>query len=205
VQPLDPEPPAPVRPRRETVSERPKGPRPGSIHPGMLNTPPPLMLVSEQRIDRTPPTGQPMVAVRPGRLTGAIGASAASLASSVDQMSASVSEFDEDEDADDADNIFTDDAGFAEFAAKLGVKSVPDLLEAAAAYATCIENRAHFTRPQLMRRLTAATNGKPVSREDGLRSFGTLLRTGRIEKVSRGQYALADTSAYLVEARRMAL
>jgi hypothetical protein len=208
VQPLPPEvpePPMPVRPRRETVSVRPKGPRPGSIHAGMLNTPPPLVLISEQRIDRTPPTGQPMVAVRPGRLTGAIGASAAGLAASVDQTSAAVSEFDEDEDADDTDNIFSDDAGFTEFAEKLAVKSVPDLLEAAAAYATCIENRAHFTRPQLMRRLTAATVGKPVSREDGLRSFGTLLRTGRIEKVSRGQYALADSSPYLVEARRMAL
>ena len=42
-----------------------------------------------------------------------------------------------------------------------------------------------------------------VSREDGLRSFGTLLRTGRIEKVTRGHYALADTSPYLAEARRL--
>ena len=45
--------------------------------------------------------------------------------------------------------------------------------------------------------------GKPVSREDGLRSFGTLLRTGRIEKVTRGHYTLADNSPYLAEARRL--
>ena len=51
--------------------------------------------------------------------------------------------------------------------------------------------------------VTTSAGGKPVSREDGLRSFGTLLRTGRIEKVTRGHYSLADTSPYLAEARRM--
>jgi len=54
-----------------------------------------------------------------------------------------------------------------------------------------------------MRRLMASAGGKPVSREDGLRSFGTLLRTGRIEKVSRGHYVLAEHSPYLAEARRL--
>jgi hypothetical protein len=78
-----------------------------------------------------------------------------------------------------------------------------EMLEAAAAYATCVENRSQFTRPQLMRRMMASAGGKPVSREDGLRSFGTLLRTGRIEKVTRGHYSLADNSPYLAEARRL--
>jgi hypothetical protein len=77
-----------------------------------------------------------------------------------------------------------------------------EMLEAAAAYATCVERREQFTRPQLMRRLMASAGGKPVSREDGLRSFGTLLRTGRIEKVGRGHYVLAEHSPYLAEARR---
>jgi hypothetical protein len=78
-----------------------------------------------------------------------------------------------------------------------------EMLEAAAAYATCVEKRSQFTRPQLMRRLMASAGERKVSREDGLRSFGTLLRTGRIEKVSRGFYVLAETSPYLAEARRM--
>jgi hypothetical protein len=77
-----------------------------------------------------------------------------------------------------------------------------EMLEAAAAYATCVERREQFTRPQLMRRMMASAGGKPVSREDGLRSFGTLLRTGRIEKVGRGHYVLAEQSPYLAEARR---
>ena len=83
------------------------------------------------------------------------------------------------------------------------MKSMAEMLEAAAAYATCIEKRSRFTRPQLMRRLMASAGDRQVSREDGLRSFGTLLRTGRIEKVSRGHYTLAETSPYLAEARRL--
>ena len=43
-----------------------------------------------------------------------------------------------------------------------------------------------------MRRL-GQRRRKPGSREEGLRSFGTLLRKGRIEKISRGQYMLADS------------
>ncbi|NJS40130.1 MAG: hypothetical protein HC783_15195 [Rhodobacteraceae bacterium] len=97
----------------------------------------------------------------------------------------------------------TEEAGLAEFAERVGVKSMAEMLEAAAAYATCIEKRSQFTRPQLMRRLMASAGSRQVSREDGLRSFGTLLRTGRIEKVSRGHYMLAETSPYLAEARRM--
>jgi hypothetical protein len=230
VQP-EPEPAPPeVKPRRKTISVRPQEPRPGTIRPGMIS-PPPLVLVSEQRIDRVappapaytpsapayapppapaympPPEGQPMVALRTGRLTGAIGAAAASPVAPhqklvLEQRAAAVEPDDEEDLHDDLSPI--DEAGLVRFAEQVGVKSMADMLEAAAAYATCVENRSQFTRPQLMRRLMASAGGKPVSREDGLRSFGTLLRTGRIEKVSRGHYVLADHSPYLAEARRLA-
>lgn len=215
VQP-DPE-PAPgseVRPRRNTVSVRPQEPRPGTIRPGMVS-PPPLVLVSEQRIDRVAPPatqpsrdGQPKVALRTGRLTGAIGVGAASAPPSTPQRKlvlekTSGASLDQDDDEDqDEDLTEVDEAGLASFAERVGVKSMADMLEAAAAYATCIERRTQFTRPQLMRRLIASAANRPISREDGLRSFGTLLRTGRIEKVSRGHYCLAETSPYLAEARR---
>jgi hypothetical protein len=223
VQP-DPEPaPAPeVKPRRKTISVRPQEPRPGTIRPGMVS-PPPLVLVSEQRIDRVPPPapaytpppaaayspqpdGQPMVALRTGRLTGAIGAAAASPVSPhqklvLEQRAAAVDPEDEEDLNDELSPA--DEAGLLRFAEQVGVKSMADMLEAAAAYATCVESRSQFTRPQLMRRLMATAGGKPVSREDGLRSFGTLLRTGRIEKVSRGHYVLAEHSPYLAEARRL--
>ncbi|TAG17146.1 MAG: hypothetical protein EAZ40_12395 [Rhodobacterales bacterium] len=248
-------PPAPeVKPRRKTVSVRPQEPRPGTIRPGMMG-PPPLVLVSEQRIDRLQPVpepapvvepapapaaasvvpevpapaaaapamaeqvaapitapreGQPMVALRTGRLTGAIGIGAAAPSPHLpqkkivlDQPSQGMaSDADDEEDLDEHLSA-TEEAGLAEFAERVGVKSMAEMLEAAAAYATCIEKRSQFTRPQLMRRLMASAGSRQVSREDGLRSFGTLLRTGRIEKVSRGHYMLAETSPYLAEARRL--
>lgn len=250
VQP-EPEPspasPTEVRPRRKTVSVRPQEPRPGTIRPGMIS-PTPLVLVSEQRIDRIVPAeapaaafdaaavaptpqpapetpsevtpiqkehglpgieGTPLVVLRTGRLTGAIGMGAAAAVPAVGHQTVALerilhspaTELDDDDDFDE-DLSEADEAGLASFAERVGVKSMADMLEAAAAYATCIEKRDRFTRPQLMRRLMASAGGKPISREDGLRSFGTLLRTGRIEKISRGHYALAEHSPYLAEARR---
>ncbi|WP_128514065.1 hypothetical protein [Tabrizicola thermarum] len=237
--PAAPEAAPEVKPtRRKSVGIRPQEPRPGTIRPGMIS-PPPLVLVSEQRVDRimpaaaapapapapasaplvsppvpgiapAKPDGQPMVAVRTGRLSGAIGAGAALAAASAPARNivlekptyGTAAEADEDEDlAEDSREI--DEQGLAAFAETVGARSMAEMLEAAAAYATCIEKRTHFTRPQLMRRMMASAGGKPVSREDGLRSFGTLLRTGRIEKVTRGHYALAETSPYLAEARRL--
>jgi hypothetical protein len=236
----EPQPEPEVKPtRRKSVVIRPADePRPGTIRPGMIS-PPPLVLVSEQRIDRITPAaaqapaaapaaapsmapsapgigigpseGQPMVAVRTGRLSGAIGAGAALAASGMPARNlvlekpsyGTAAETEEDEDlAEDSKEI--DESGLAAFAETVGARSMAEMLEAAAAYATCVENRSQFTRPQLMRRMMASAGGKPVSREDGLRSFGTLLRTGRIEKVTRGHYCLADTSPYLAEARRLA-
>ena len=156
------------------------------------------------------PEGQPIVALRTGRLSGAIGAGAAAVATSTSTRNVvlerpsygAVAEAEEDEDlVEDSKEI--DESGLAAFADQVGAKSMAEMLEAAAAYATCVEKRSQFTRPQLMRRMVASAGGKPVSREDGLRSFGTLLRTGRIEKVTRGHYTLADNSPYLAEARRL--
>ena len=213
-----PKPEPQVKPRRKTVSVRAQDPRPGTIRPGMIS-PPPLVLVSEQRIDRiippapipaAPPAAaaQPKVGLRSGRLTGAIGAGAAAVTTLpakklvLEQRSGPA---DADEDDDLADDLSdADAAGLLRFAEQVGVKSMVDMLEAAAAYATCVENRSQFTRPQLMRRLLASAGSTKVSREEGLRSFGTLLRTGRIEKVGRGHYVLAEHSPYLAEARRMA-
>lgn len=228
-----PQPDPEVKPRRKSVTIRPAAePRPGTIRPGMIS-PPPLVLVSEQRIDRVvpataapapaaapavatpvpgigPSTGQPMVALRTGRLSGAIGAGAAMAASGMPARNlvlekpsyGTAAETEEDEDlAEDSKDI--DESGLASFAETVGARSMAEMLEAAAAYATCVEKRTHFTRPQLMRRMMASAGGKPVSREDGLRSFGTLLRTGRIEKVTRGHYSLAENSPYLAEARRL--
>ncbi|MBL9051106.1 MAG: hypothetical protein JNK19_13430 [Tabrizicola sp.] len=219
-----------VKPRRKSVSVRPQEPRPGTIRPGMIS-PPPLVLVSEQRIDRvqTPPPaaapslspsvpgigpshsdGQPMVALRTGRLSGAIGvgAAVASSGSPARNLVLEKPSYGPATDADEDDELSEDvneldEIALAAFVETVGARTTVEMMEAAAAYAICVENRSQFTRPQLMRRMMASAGGKPISREDGLRSFGTLLRTERIEKVGRGHYTLAETSPYLAEARRL--
>ena len=98
---------------------------------------------------------------------------------------------------------FPSSGNFPEFAEHLGASALPDLLEAAAAYTSCMEGRPHFTRPHLMRHVATATEQSDMNREDSMRSFGTLLRQGKIAKVKRGQFAITDSSHYLAEARRM--
>lgn len=167
----------------------------------------PLVLVSEQRVDR-PADPAPMTApaalaparsidtgpVRPRRVSGN-GAAAAAVPQDFED--------DVEDDSDVDENIFNDSKGFAEFAERLGAEGLPALLEAAAAYAACVEGRPHFSRPQLLRQVVPLTEHSDLSREDSLRSFGTLLRNGKIVKVKRGQYTLTDASHYLSEARKL--
>jgi hypothetical protein len=155
--------------------------------------PAPLVLVSEQRIDRpAAPAAAPVAApapVRPRRVAG--GGAALAMAATPD-----------DEPEGEVPNMFSDARGFAEFADDVGAHALPDLIEAAAAYAAAVGGLDQFTRPQLMRQVESAA--PEMSREDGLRGFGALLRDGRIVKVQRGKFALSDGSRYLTEARKIA-
>lgn len=161
--------------------------------------PAPLVLVSEQRIDRPRPTSAPApvaAPIRPRRVTSAgLGMTAAA---------AGMDLSDEDEEDDDLSNVFDDSKGFVEFVERVGANGFEQILEASAAYIAGVEGRPHFSRPQLMRHLTAVIPQGSFQREDGLRSFGTLLRDGRIAKVRRGQFTLTEESAYLAEARKLA-
>ena len=93
---------------------------------------------------------------------------------------------------------------FAEFAERLGVSSLTELLEAAAAYTSSVEGRVHFSRPQILRKVAYVADDGDYTREDGLRSFGMLLRQGKIQKVRRGQFALSEGSKFADQARRAA-
>ena len=175
-----------VRPRR------PEAPSAGTQRPATAPAKTaPLMLVSEQRVDEAQPRS--IAPVRPRRI------SAADLAARIEAAQ-------EDEDTVEespragAANAHQDD--FAEFAEKLGATGLADLLEAAAAYSEGIEGRPHFSRPQIIRKVAALTGQSRYDREAGLRSFGALLREGKIEKVKRGQFAITETSRFFKEARR---
>lgn len=175
-----------VRPRR------PEAPSAGTQRPASAPAKTaPLMLVSEQRVDE----GQPrsITPVRPRRI------SAADLAARIEAAQEDEDTVVESPRATDA-NAQQDD--FAEFAEKLGATGLADLLEAAAAYSEGIEGRPHFSRPQIIRKVAALTGQSRYDREAGLRSFGALLREGKIEKVKRGQFAITESSRFFKEARR---
>ena len=185
-------------PYREDLARvvRPQNPT-GADEAAAAPRPAPLVLVSAQRIDRPRTDGGasltavPNSPVRPRRVTSA--------ALAVDPEP----QTDEDEDIDTA-NVFADARGFADFSERLGANSLAEILEAAAAYSVCIEGRPYFSRPQLMSQIGALSADSEYTREDGLRTFGALLREGRIQKIKRGQFVLTESSRYLAEARSMA-
>ncbi len=140
----------------------------------------PLVLVVEQHTDGG---SQPeLVVIRPRRVTSR------SLAS--------------DEAQDGADGIVGDGKAMSEFVHRAGATELPDLLEAIAAYAACVEGRAQFSRSQILRS-ASDVSGKELNRETCLRSFWMLLRQGKIQKVTRGEFAISKTSRFLSEARNL--
>lgn len=97
---------------------------------------------------------------------------------------------------------FTPSTSFEDFADQLGAEDLPQLLEAAGAWFTVIQGLPQFTRPQLLQRVTFLSQNLGATREDGLRAFGILLRGGKIVKLRRGHFGLAETAPMLIEARR---
>lgn len=90
--------------------------------------------------------------------------------------------------------------GFAEFASSVKAKELPELLEAAAAYLVFVEGRAQFSRPQLMNRVRQV-DALAFDREAGLRSFGHLLREGKIEKSGGGRFTASSGIGFRPDAR----
>ncbi len=95
------------------------------------------------------------------------------------------------------------EGGFSDFAEELGATTLPDLLEAAAAYLADVEGRTQFSRPMLMGKLKEVDE-EGFSREEGLRSFGKLLREGKLQKLSGGRFAVTEETEFRAEARRRA-
>lgn len=174
-----------VRPRRPASDSMPTTQRP-TLSTRMA----PLVLVSEQRIDMTDDEARSAgAAVRPRRISAAV-----------------LDSVDEDDIAEDEDGPLSpeDARSFAEFAERLGATSLPELLEAAAVYTATVEGIEHFSRPQIMKKVAGVSEDEDYSREDSLRSFGMLLRQGKIQKVRRGQFMLAEGSRFRDEAKRSA-
>ncbi len=133
--------------------------------------PAPLKLVAEQRVDVS---AEP---VRPRRI------SVTELAATQPPASAEVAE------------ALEKAGSFADYAENVGASKLPDLLEAAAAYLSFVEGMEQFSRPQLMTKVRQV-EAEDFSREDGLRSFGQLLRAGKIRKIKGGRFQVSDEIGY---------
>ncbi|MEP3845254.1 MAG: hypothetical protein ABJM43_07940 [Paracoccaceae bacterium] len=90
---------------------------------------------------------------------------------------------------------------FADYCTQLGAHDLSAVLEAAASYLTFIEGRKQFSRPQLMMTARQVDEKEEFSREDGLRSFGQLLRSGKIEKIQGGRFAVTSDIGYKPDQR----
>jgi len=140
----------------------------GSERPGRPDgdRPAPLKLVAEQRVDDAAGNTQ-RGPVRPRRVSPA-------------DMETALQ-------AENADG----QSGFVIFAQEVGATGLSELLEAAAAYMSYVEGRDQFSRPQLMTKVRQVEKGE-FNREDGLRSFGQLLRDGKICKTKGGRFTASE-------------
>lgn len=169
--------------------------------------PAPLVLVSSLRVDRPlpPELASALEAVIPEKDSYPRAVETIETAETVATQTAqdNLNDTAEEDDAAEAGSLKSpEEAELRRFAGQLGAKQLPDLLQAAAVFMAVVEDRDSFTRPQLMRYVAGLTEA--VSREEGLRAFGTLLREGIFERAKRGQFALTATSSMLIEAKRLA-
>lgn len=159
-----------VRPRR------PQAPAERTERPAQPTAP--LKLVAEQRVgEEAAPAATPQtLPIRPRRVRRAAEAPASRT-------------------IDRAEAMAGDASGFAAYAESVGAADLPDLLEAAAAYMSYVEGRDQFSRPQLMTTVRQAEVTES-SREDRLRSFGQLLREGKIRKTTGGRFTASERISF---------
>lgn len=85
---------------------------------------------------------------------------------------------------------------FAAFAAEAGAAaSLPDVLEAAAAWLLVARGEERPSRTQLLR-LATEVLPEPPSREDALRVLGILLRQGRLARVEGGRFRVGAEARF---------
>ncbi len=169
--------------------EGPVHPRPapaGSVRPKRRM--PPLMLVSEQRIDRPTVSDADAPLVRPRRVH----------TEELDEDVDDVLSQDHGPDAhpDAADDMSGAGDEFKRFVDDSGAEGMQELLEASAAFGSQVEGKANCTRPQILRRVIKIMPEGTYSREDGLRAFGVLLRENRIQRVERGRFTIGASSRF---------
>jgi len=155
---------------------RPRLPaEPREHRPGKSSKPAPLKLVAEQRVDDLPErTTRPPV--RPRRVSSRL----IDLENPTDQMK--------------------EKSDFAQYVEDRGANELSEMLEAAASYLSFVEGIEQFSRPDLMNKVRQV-HGDGFNREDSLRSFGQLLREGKIEKLRGGRFTAGEQIGFRPDER----
>ncbi|WP_172291861.1 hypothetical protein [Pseudoruegeria sp. HB172150] len=144
----------------------------------------PLMLVSEQRVDKPDPDPAARL-VRPRRIRS----EDLDLKEQKDESKSPAM-------AEKHVEIQDEEAAFQQFVEDTAPEGLQDMLEASAAFASVIVGESSNTRPQIMARVAGSMPDGGFSREEGLRAFGVLLREGRIVRVERGRFTVAPSSRF---------
>ena len=162
------------KPAEEAAPARPRRPQASAERRTERPRPSPLKLVASQRVDEVKPAAEAEAVtetVRPRRVAA------------------------------EAPQAPVAGQGFATFAREAGATELHELLEAAAAYTSYVEGLEDFSRPQIMKKVREVLTPDHFNREDGLRSFGTLLRQGRINKVRNGRFQVSEQTRFRPESR----
>ncbi len=85
---------------------------------------------------------------------------------------------------------------FSAFLEKQGASSPEEMLEAAAAFRIFVIGQETFSRPQIMGLVLKCDQGAALTREEGLRAFGKLIREGVIRKIQRGRYTVSESTRF---------
>lgn len=162
------------KPAEDAAPARPRRPQASAERRTERPRPSPLKLVASQRVDEVKPAAEAEAVtetVRPRRVAA------------------------------EAPQAPVTGQGFATFAREAGATELHELLEAAAAYTSYVEGLEDFSRPQIMKKVREVLTPDHFNREDGLRSFGTLLRQGRINKVRNGRFQVSEQTRFRPESR----
>ena len=90
---------------------------------------------------------------------------------------------------------------FAAYADHVGAHSLPQKLEAAAAYLTQVKGIESFSRPQVMRTVMAS-EGENFERDESLRNFARMIKDGKIVRSEQGMCGITENLGYRLEDRK---
>ena len=160
-----------------------------------------LVLVSEQRIDRS----EPKRSDAPLKLAPAILPAENIFRASDDEDDATGLNSTGLNSSGPQSNIFTGMETFEDFADRLGASEQIELMEASAIYVAHIEKQPLFRRRQLIRHMSSLPDALPMTREASVQIFNQLLGMGRFAEMEPGLFAVTDRSPLLAEALREAI